>query len=396
MNAPAGQNLRTQVIRMLAAGAAATLALSNVHAQTRAGLPGRMSGLGGVRSQPAPRIPFGPSLSQPAYRPMRVGPFPGVNNTPPTPTPYHGGGGRRGGGPAGGWQGGDGGRGDHGDRGGHGERPPPVYIPGQPTMVGPTPNGGMVVSPGYPGMVYQPAFGSGLTVNGRYSGDKWNVGFHLGAGAASHCVPVWCPDVRVPIVSGCFPAWWYSDSWSYWGNQYGTFYGNYEALDPAFTTPPPPAPSMTETPPPSNDRELGDVYLRAGDTAAAIKAYRAYLVLNRFDAIAMRSLGLALIDQGDISEGVAMVSMAYRTDPLIGGEPVPIDVFEGGASGMRRNLERVSVFANRVRSASAWLTLAAMMQSEGRTDVALTMVQRASAAGLDKNIAGPLTAALGG
>src|SRR5205814_9387132 len=50
-----------------------------------------LSGLGGVRAEGSRPIPLNQPAPQPAFRPMRVGPFPGIVNTPTVPSGGRGG-----------------------------------------------------------------------------------------------------------------------------------------------------------------------------------------------------------------------------------------------------------------------------------------------------------------
>ncbi|HYE03008.1 MAG TPA: hypothetical protein VD963_07210, partial [Phycisphaerales bacterium] len=68
--------------------------------------------------------------------------------------------------------------------------------------------------------------------------------------------------------------------------------------------------------------------------------------------------------------------------PSLAWTPVDPLALPGGAAGMRRRVESAVGHANRVKSASAWLTVATLMQSEGRDALAAKMLDRARAAGL--------------
>ena len=107
----------------------------------------------------------------------------------------------------------------------------------------------------------------------------------------------------------------------------------------------------------------------------------------------MRGLGLSLIDAGQVADGVAVIGMAYRSDSTLALSPVADDAY-GKSTRFRSNLNRISAYANREKSASAWLALAALMQAEGRNERAAAMVQRAKEAGLEDQVAQEMTAAL--
>jgi hypothetical protein len=159
------------------------------------------------------------------------------------------------------------------------------------------------------------------------------------------------------------------------------------SLVPAASVEPPQPPPMTK-------RELGDAYLYWDEPDQAIAAYQDHLSEKPEDMAALRMLGLALIDGGRLQEGIATIGLAYERDPQLAGLPLPDQLF-GSTDDLRRNLTRVSVHANRVNTASAWLTLALLMQIERRPIPAARMLERAEQAGLSPEVVGPMRAALG-
>lgn len=172
-------------------------------------------------------------------------------------------------------------------------------------------------------------------------------------------------------------------------------YGTSVVVGPPVFVQAAPAPAAEPAEPePMTNLQLADALLHWDEPERAIGYYQAHLAENPTDAGALRSMGMALIDAGRIPEGVATVMLAHERNPLLARTPVLQDIF-GRGEDMRRNLNRVSVHANRVNSASAWLTLAVMMQAEGRTRPAINMVDRAEQVGLGSEIAGALRSALG-
>jgi hypothetical protein len=153
----------------------------------------------------------------------------------------------------------------------------------------------------------------------------------------------------------------------------------------AAVEPPPPAPLT--------GRALGDAHLYWDQPDQAIAAYQGHLAQNPADHRALRMLGLALIDAGRLQEGIATIGLAYDREPQLAGMPLPQEIY-GSTDDLRRNLNRVSVYANRVNNASAWLTLALLMQIENRTLPASRMLDRAEQAGLSPEVVGPMRAAL--
>lgn len=248
--------------------------------------------------------------------------------------------------------------------------------------------------PGRPDVVVVP--GSGLVVDGSYVDDRFRLGFHLGTPLIG--IPWLIRDHNGPSVinSGAYLST-YSDGMC--GPRYGLIEGLYATVDPALTTQPapPPAPPQPVAPPvPETDKALGDQLLASGDAKAAVNAYRRHLNDNPDDAEAMLALGLALLDAAQPKEGVAMIGMAYRKEPALADSAIPLDVYQRGAGQFRENLRRVSVYANRSNSASAWLALSVLMQAEGRTATALTMLDRAAKAGLEAEVVSRVRSALGG
>jgi len=82
--------------------------------------------------------------------------------------------------------------------------------------------------------------------------------------------------------------------------------------------------------------------------------------------------------------------------PWLASVAVSPDVYRGGEDTFRKNLQRMSVYANRTQASSAWLALAVMMQAEGRNDQAKVMLDRARNAGLERAVADRMMAALQG
>jgi tetratricopeptide (TPR) repeat protein len=232
---------------------------------------------------------------------------------------------------------------------------------------------------------------SAFSVHGSYHDDHFRLHFNIGTDAFSrplcrpHCLPS-------PVVYW-YPGWWYYDE-GYYGNHYDTFAGYYSPPD-ANLYPQQPAPPPVTTPvTPSTARELGDTYLRAGDARAAVKEYKTYLKQYPGDEDTTRALGLALLELGQTTEGVAVIATAYKAEPLLAGSPVPPDVYRDGDEGMRRNLQKVSIYANRVKSPEAWLTIVVLMQAQGRNDLARSMLDRALGAGLDRGVFDRMSEAL--
>ena len=126
----------------------------------------------------------------------------------------------------------------------------------------------------------------------------------------------------------------------------------------------------------------------------SLEAYRAHLSEYPDDWLALRELGLAMIRSGQRGDGVAMVSYAYSQDPLLAYDVVPVELFEGDAHELRDAVVSVVGWGHRNPSASAWLTVAVLMQAEGRDGPAIKMIDRAAEYGLDGAIADQMRGAL--
>lgn len=110
---------------------------------------------------------------------------------------------------------------------------------------------------------------------------------------------------------------------------------------------------------------------------------------------AVRMLGVALIADGRIDEGTEKIAEAYRLDPTLASSPLDERLFPREARFEIRDLIRkVSVRANRTNASEAWLTLGALMQAEGRDSLALDMVLKASAAGMEQEVVSPMADAM--
>lgn len=239
--------------------------------------------------------------------------------------------------------------------------------------------------------------GSGLTVKGSFADDNFRMNFRLGTPTGLFCDP---GPGCFPKNDFCFPGFpitypIYPLYGAYGYDDYAyPIDGYYTPIDPRLIgyTPRPTPPEAT--PPPPTNREIGDAALAMGYPDRAIQEYRAHLAQLPDDAEVIRLLGLALIDARDLKEGVAVVGLAYRKDPGLSDRAVPLDVFGGDRVRLRESVKRASVYARNLDSASAWLAMAVLVQAEGRRDVASRMVERARVAGLDRDVANRMVAAL--
>ncbi len=229
--------------------------------------------------------------------------------------------------------------------------------------------------------------GSGLTVNGRFTDGRFRLGFHLGSGFG-------------PFVRFWRPLWGYPYGWyNSYPYRYYNDYPQTVTSQPYYYVDPFAAGAYMQTPPATQYaapmRELtpleqADAALRDGEVQAAIRQYREYLDKTPDDAPAMRSLALALLAGRQPSQAAAVMALAYQKDPSLARRPIDPGQVKNDLSGMRTLVQSAVRYANKVDSGSAWLTVAVLIQGEGRVAVAKKMVLRAKAHGLDAKVADEL------
>lgn len=231
--------------------------------------------------------------------------------------------------------------------------------------------------------------GSGLTVDGRYSDDNFSIAFHLGADPFLHrdrvCYPTYpiCP--RYPYGY-------------YWPTYYG--YRSYAVIDGGYgylpasqpAAPPPAQPPAEQKPEPATDVERGERALQSGEESDAVRSLTAHLDDHPDDVEAMRKLAVALSLDSRVEAAAALMAMAYKTDPELCSRPIEAEAVS--PDDLRKAVKRVSIFANRVETDSAWFTLAVLMQAEGRAKPAARAAERARLAGFDADIVERLDRAL--
>lgn len=270
-------------------------------------------------------------------------------------------------------------------------------LPATPVVVAPG-NIGVPAVVGRPGVVV----GDGLQVNGDYRGDKWNLHLHLGSGATI------LEDGRVyyPYASRryywrdgrvySYPGWYYYRPSYYYSNRpvdgVLTQQVDYSLRTPQVAQPQPapeaPAPELTAL-------EKARLFMAADDLDRAIQYYREHLDEDAEDVGAMRAMGVAMVEAGRLEDGVAMIALAYRTDPLLAR--TPLDLATLGLDGRRYDnlLSRTLHFARRVDSGSAHLAGAVLLQADGKVAGAGRVLDRAEKAGLDDEVLDPMRRELG-
>ena len=192
----------------------------------------------------------------------------------------------------------------------------------------------------------------------------------------------------------------YGSGYSWWNNSVpghyrGPIYGTNNGLtnDPAYSTTPVDADSLPEAMPLSA-LEVARLEMSVGDPEIAVDAYRAHLSEYPNDWIAVRELGIAKIRVGNRGDGVALVNYAYAMEPELAKSVVPTSIFADSERALRDAVVSVVGWGNRNPSPSAWLSVAVLMQAEGRNGPALKMVDRAAGYGLDPMVVTEMRAAL--
>lgn len=249
------------------------------------------------------------------------------------------------------------------------------------------------------------SYGSGLSIGGVYRDDNFSIGARLGSVDTCDPRPV-CYDTPVVYTPPVFynsgyNSGYYRQSYyqpTYWasGVQPVTTYTNYTqpGYTQPLTTPAPTSQRLPDPPEPASSLEVGVLALQSGQTDLAASALRRHVNANPEDARAMRTLAVALLADKQVDDAGGMLRQAYRVDPKLAGEPlVPLSLgFEDRA--YRDLVTRAVANANRANTGSAWLLVAALMQGEGRLDLARTMLERAKAQGLEPEVFDPLAAEL--
>jgi len=222
------------------------------------------------------------------------------------------------------------------------------------------------------------------------------------------------------VTNGSYSIYWYGWSGSYWGaspwygwygsgygypyswwyysvsDRYrGTIYGADGDLsnDPSYSTTPADTQAMPEAMPLSA-LEVARLEMSIGETDGAIEAYRSHLSEYPSDWLAIRELGLAMIRVGNRGDGIAMIGYAYSMDPTLAYDAVPVSLFEESDKLLRDAVIGSVGWGHRNPSASGWLSVAVLMQAEGRDGPALRMIERAVEYGLDSAVAEEMTKAL--
>lgn len=174
----------------------------------------------------------------------------------------------------------------------------------------------------------------------------------------------------------------------------GTYVYAYPNAAP-MTTPAPTAVAVPAAPPPEpTPLELARINIRMGMPERAVSGLRELLLKEPDDGHALRLLGIALLQQKRFDDGIAAVRQAYRVEPTLAYEPLSGPELGLNPDELRRLVLRTVTYANRVDSGSAWLTVTALMQAEGREATARAMLSRVRTKGMETDVLAAMEEAL--
>lgn len=219
----------------------------------------------------------------------------------------------------------------------------------------------------------------------------------------------WHPSSPLPPGWGYYPWGGYTVLWNgstrivYWNGYQvpafiprpfgGVVYLYDPNLIPGATRPsaeaqkPPPAPEPTPF-------ERGLLAFRNGRSAEAVKIWREVVKNDHEDFATMRLLALALLENREADNAAAMMRQAYRADPTLASRELDTDLLNLTSARRALLVSRAVEYANRVGSASGWLGVTVLMQSDGRYELARKQLKKAADEGLEPDVRAALDAAL--
>ncbi|MBK7403945.1 MAG: hypothetical protein IPJ41_04770 [Phycisphaerales bacterium] len=272
-----------------------------------------------------------------------------------------------------------------------------ITLPGLPTAPGPNRVAPVPAVVGGPGTVVGT---DGVRINGQYNNGDFSLNFHLGSGLRG----VVQPGVLYGRDGYYYAPYGWSRTSPWWRYRYGEYYSNapvdgvltqrvdYSLRAPQLTQPPAPA---QEPPRELTAIEKARLLMAADELDSAIASYRDHLDTDPEDVKAMREMGLAMIEDDRPDDGVAMVALAYRTDPSLAR--APIELAPLGLDGRRYDslLAKALQFARRTDSGSAHLVGAILLQADGKYSGAARVLDRAEKAGLSGDVLDPVRREIG-
>jgi hypothetical protein len=139
--------------------------------------------------------------------------------------------------------------------------------------------------------------------------------------------------------------------------------------------------------------ERAERAMRAGDWKAAITLYRDHIALAPSDAGSLRLIGIALVLEGKVNEGVLSIVLAHQREPELGRKAMDLDVVRN-ESDVARATSAIMNHAMRVKTAEAMLAAAVVKHATDAKSVAVRMLDRAKAAGLSATVESEVRAGL--
>lgn len=274
---------------------------------------------------------------------------------------------------------------------------PPIVIYPRPTIPRPYPPVG---TPIYDNtrhgdvVIQHPS--SGVWVNGAHLDNNWNVGFGLNTGLGYmrnvRRGVATCSDRYGNVTALCDVSGGCCNQSAVFGVNAAAMYD--PRLQPGYaptpSTQPAPAAAPSE---PLSDLDAGALALAMDRSKESVSLLRKHMAANPDDFRAMRLLAVALLAERDTDDAAAMMKLAYRSDPALAREPM--GDMQMSAKRLRGLVTRAVTAANRDNAASNWLLVSVLMQAEGREAVALSVLAKAKAQGLEASVHDVLAAELG-
>lgn len=249
---------------------------------------------------------------------------------------------------------------------------------------------------------------SGFNLSGSYTGRKWSLGFNLNNNInwGSTCTgqtTIWSNG------SGWINNGW-AGGWGYpvyyqreWNRQYPQVTGFIPRTSDANLVPGMNAAVMKQIrqelakeppPPPPPPIEQARAAVRARKFDEARTQFRIHLKEEPNDLDATRQYGASLLEAKHLDDAVALWREVYRKDPTFADRPYQGSTLGQDAGRIRDMVAEATKHANKTKSASAWLAVVVLLQSEGRLALASKPLERAREAGLEREVADRLAAAI--
>jgi hypothetical protein len=171
-----------------------------------------------------------------------------------------------------------------------------------------------------------------------------------------------------------------------------SFEAMYGGLDPATQTLMAARTAMT---PGESALTRADFAFTSDKPEEAAALYREHIAAAPEDLGARVRLAIVMLESGDVEEATTQIHEAYQTDPSLADVSLRVIVGGWSAPRLRALVTKAVAHANRTGEAEAWMTVAILMEAEGRPALAAKMLERANGAGLDAVLSSRLAAMIG-